>query len=151
MALPISDEIATHLRRARTIAVVGLSDNPLRPSYGVSAYLQSHGYRIVPVNPHLKRVLGEKAYSSLVEVPGNVDIANIFRRSEYVEEIVLQAIERKVPLIWMQEGVVHDRAAERARQAGILVVMDECILKRHQTLFPSPGPLRRPGVEPRRS
>jgi predicted CoA-binding protein len=151
MALPSSDEIATLLGRARTIAVVGLSDNPLRPSYGVSRYLQSRGYRIIPVNPHLKRVLGEKAYPSLVEVPGNVDIANIFRRSEYVEEIVLQAMARKIPLVWMQEGVVDDRAAERARQAGILVVMDECILKRHQALFPGPWRLSPPDVEPRRS
>jgi len=130
-----SDPIAELLKRARTIAVVGLSCNPLRPSYGVSAYMQSHGYRIIPVNPQIEECLGEKAYTSLVEVPESIDIVNIFRRPEFVEEIVDHAIQLKVPAIWMQEGVIHEKAAEKARLAGILVVMDRCILKEHHERF----------------
>ena len=136
------DPIADVLKRARTIAVVGLSDNPLRPSFGVSAYMQSHGYRIIPVNPRIKSCLGEKAYASLLDIPERniseednpekIDIVNIFRRPEYVEEIVDQAIQLKVPAIWMQEEVIHERAAEKARKAGIFVVMDRCILKEHR-------------------
>ena len=131
------DPIAELLQRARTIAVVGLSDNPLRPSHGVSAYMQSNGYRIIPVNPRIKSCLGEKAYASLLdipekEIPEKIDIVNIFRRPEYVEEIVNQAIQLKVPAIWMQEEVIHEKAAEKARQAGIFVVMDRCILKEHR-------------------
>jgi len=131
-SLPKSDPISELLARARTIAVVGLSSNPLRPSHGVSAYMQSHGYRIIPVNPQIEECLGEKAYASLLEVRGKIDIVNIFRRPEFVEEIVDQAIPLKVPAIWMQEEVIHERAAEKARQAGILVVMDRCILKEHR-------------------
>ena len=131
-ALPQSDPIAEILRHAKTIAVVGLSDNPLRPSHGVSAYMQSHGYKIIPVNPQVKDCLGEKAYASLLDVPEKIDIVNIFRRPEFVAEIVDQAIQLKVPAIWMQEEVIHDAAAEKARQAGILVVMDRCILKEHR-------------------
>jgi predicted CoA-binding protein len=130
--MPSPDPIADALKRAKTIAVVGLSSNLLRPSHGVTAYMQSHGYRILPVNPHLKECLGEKAYASLLDVPEKIDIVNIFRRSEFVEEIVEQAIQLKVPAIWMQEGVVHEKAAEKARQAGIFVVMDLCILKEHR-------------------
>ena len=132
---PQSDPIKEFLSRARTIAVVGLSDSPLRPSHGVSAYMQIHGYRIIPVNPNITEALGEKAYPSLLDVPERVDIVNIFRRSEYVGEAVNHAIQRKVPLIWMQEGVVNEEAAERARQAGIFVVMDACILKEHKARF----------------
>jgi len=127
------DPIADLLKRSRTIAVVGLSDSPLRPSHGVAAYMQTHGYRIVPVNPQIHEALGEKAYASLLEVPEKIDIVNIFRRPEFVEEIVDQAIQLKVPAIWMQELVVHEKAAEKARQAGIFVVMDQCILKEHHT------------------
>ena len=130
------DPIADLLRRAKTLAVVGLSDNPLRPSHGVSAYMQSHGYRIIPVNPRIKSCLGEKAYASLLDIPKDIpdkiDIVNIFRRPEFVEEIVDQAIQLKVPAIWMQEEVIHEKAAEKARQAGIFVVMDRCILKEHR-------------------
>jgi predicted CoA-binding protein len=129
---PQSDAIAELLRRSKTLAVVGLSDNPLRPSHGVSAYMQSHGYRIIPVNPTIKSCLGEKSYASLLDVPEKIDIVNIFRRSEFVEAIVDQAIQLKVPAIWMQEEVVHDKAAEKARQAGIFVIMDRCILKEHR-------------------
>lgn len=127
-----SDPIADLLRTSHTIAVVGLSDNPMRPSHGVSAYMQSHGYRIIPVNPQADEVLGEKAYASLLDVPGPIDIVDIFRRSEFVSEIVDQAIQLKARAIWMQEGVVHEQAAEKARKAGLLVVMDSCILKEHR-------------------
>lgn len=129
---PQEDPIASLLKRARTIAVVGLSKNPLRPSHGVSAYMQSQGYRIIPVNPLIESCLGEKAYPSLRDVPEKIDIVNIFRRSEFVEEIVDQAIELKVPAIWMQEDVVHEQAAQKARQHGIFIVMDLCILKEHR-------------------
>jgi predicted CoA-binding protein len=131
-SLPQSDPIAELLKRAKTIAVVGLSSNPFRPSHGVSAYMQTHGYRIIPVNPNIQECLGEKAYASLLDVPERIDIVNIFRRSEFVEEIVDQAIQLKVPAIWMQEDVIHERAAEKARTAGIFVVMDLCILKEHR-------------------
>src|ERR1700691_2741590 len=126
---PQSDSVAELLRRAKTIAVVGLSDNPFRPSHGVSAYMQSHGFRIIPVNPHIESCLGEKAYASLLEAPEKIDIVNIFRRPEFVEEVVDQAIQLNVPVIWMQENVIHEKAAGKARQAGIFVVTDLCILK----------------------
>lgn len=126
------DAIADLLQRAKIIAVVGLSDNPLRPSHGVSAYMQSQGYRIIPVNPNTESCLGEKAYASLADIPEKVDIVNIFRRSEFVETIVDEAIRLRVPAIWMQEGVVHEQAAEKARAAGIFVTMDRCILVEHQ-------------------
>lgn len=126
-----ADAIGELLRRAKTIAVVGLSDNPMRASYGVSEYMQRQGYRIIPVNPQVKNALGERAYASLLEVPEKIDVVNIFRRPEFVEEVVDEAIELKVPAIWMQEGVIHRQAAEKARAAGIFVVMDRCILKEH--------------------
>jgi hypothetical protein len=132
---PRVDAIADLLKRSKIIAVVGLSNSPLRPSYGVSAYMQTNGYHIIPVNPEIKGALGEKAYPSLPEVPEKIDIVNIFRRSEFVDEIVDQAIQLKVPAIWMQEEVVNERAAEKARQAGIFVIMDRCILKEHTARF----------------
>jgi predicted CoA-binding protein len=134
-SLPESDPIADLLRRAKTIAVVGLSNRPLRPSYGVSAYLQTHGYRIIPVNPAIRGSLGEKAYPSLRDVPESIDIVNIFRRPEFVEEIVDEAIRLKIPAIWMQEEVIHEKAAEKARKAGLFVIMDRCILKEHHARF----------------
>jgi len=129
---PQSDPVAALLKRSKTIAVIGLSGNPMRASYGVSAYMQTHGYRIIPVNPHVEESLGEKAYASLLDVPEKIDIVNIFRRPEFVEAVVDQAIQLKVPAIWMQEDVIHERAAEKARKAGIFVVMDRCILKEHR-------------------
>jgi predicted CoA-binding protein len=126
-----SDRITELLKSAKTIAVVGLSDRPNRTSYGVSQYMQSQGYRIIPVNPAITESLGEKAYASLSVVPEKIDIVNVFRRSEFVPEIVEEAIQLKVPAIWMQEGVEHEEAAKKARAAGILVVMDRCILKEH--------------------
>jgi len=127
-----SDPIGDLLKRAKTIAVVGLSDKPLRPSHGVALYMQQQGYRIIPVNPNLQSALGEKAYASLKEVPEKIDVVNIFRRSEFVPEVVDQAIALAVPAVWMQEEVIHEQAAEKARQAGIFVVMDRCILKEHR-------------------
>jgi predicted CoA-binding protein len=129
---PQSDPVSALLKRSKTIAVIGLSGNPQRASHGVSAYMQTHGYRIIPVNPHIEESLGEKAYASLLDVPEKIDIVNIFRRPEFVEAVVDQAIQLKVPAIWMQEDVIHERAAEKARKAGIFVVMDRCILKEHR-------------------
>jgi hypothetical protein len=134
-ASPERDPITDLLKGSKTIAVVGLSNDPLRPSHGVSAYMQTQGYRIIPVNPQIAECLGETAYASLPDVPGKIDIVNIFRRPEFVEEIVDQAIRLKVPAVWMQEEVIQEKAAEKARHAGIFVVMDRCILKEHRARF----------------
>jgi predicted CoA-binding protein len=131
----MSDPIFELLLRVKTIAVVGLSDNPMRASHGVSAYMQMQGYRIVPVNPMIAEALGEKSYSSLLEVSEKIDLVDVFRRPEFVDEIVEQAIQLKIPAIWLQEDVVNERAAARARAAGMFVVMDLCILKEHRTRF----------------
>lgn len=120
------------LRRSKTIAVVGLSNQRSRPSYGVSQYMQSMGYRIIPVNPAETEVLGEKAYATLDEIPERVDIVNVFRRSEFVPEIVDAAIRIGAKCVWMQEGVVNEEAAATARAAGLAVVMDRCILTEHR-------------------
>jgi uncharacterized protein len=122
------------LKSAHTIAVVGLSSNPVRPSNGVAAYLQRAGYRIIPVNPNETEVLGEKAYARLEDIPEKIDIVDVFRRPEFAPEVVESAIRIGAETVWMQEGVVHKAAAERARQAGIAVVMDRCILKEHRRL-----------------
>jgi len=127
-----NDPIADLLHTAKTIAVVGLSDNPMKPSFGVSEYMQSRGYRIIPVNPQVSEALGEKSYPSLLDVPEKIDLVDVFRRPDAVPEIVDQAIQLKVPAIWLQETVVHEEAAEKARNAGIFVVMDKCILKEHR-------------------
>ena len=129
------DPIYELLSRAKTIAVVGLSDSPMRPSHGVSAYMQSQGYRIIPVNPQIQESLGEQAYPSLLDVPEKIDLVDVFRRPEFVDEIVEQAIQLKIPAIWLQEDVINEAAAARARQAGIFVVMDRCILKEHRSRF----------------
>ena len=121
MKTTATDEIGELLKRTKTIAVVGLSDSPLRPSYGVSAYMQSQGYKIIPVNPSIKGSLGEKAVASLAEVEEKIDMVDVFRRSEYVPELVDEAIRLKVPAIWLQEDVIHEEAAEKARKAGIFV------------------------------
>jgi len=125
-------EIADILDHCRTIAVVGLSSKRYRPSYGVSEYMQRAGYRIIPVNPDETEVLGEKAYARLEDVPGKIDLVNVFRRSEFAGEIVDSAIRLAVRGVWLQEGVEDPAAAERARKAGLLVVMDRCILKEHR-------------------
>lgn len=122
------------LKSAHTIAVVGLSSNPMRPSNGVAAYLQRAGYHIIPVNPNESEVLGEKSYARLEDVPERVDLVDIFRRSEYVSEIVESAIKIGARALWMQEGVIDPDAAERAKEAGLDVVMDRCTLKEHRKL-----------------
>jgi uncharacterized protein len=129
------DPITQILKTSKTIAVVGLSSRHYRPSYGVSEYMKSAGYRIVPVNPSETEVLGEKSYSRLEDVPERVDIVNVFRRSEFVPEIVESAIRIGARAVWMQEGVIHPEAAERARAAGLFVTMDACILKEHIKRF----------------
>jgi predicted CoA-binding protein len=126
--------IADLLRSAHTIAVVGLSDKRWRPSYGVSEYMQRAGYRIIPVNPALSEVLGEKCYPQVESVPDSIDIVNIFRRSEAAGEAVDAAIRVGAKAVWMQEGVVDEAAAKRARKAGLTVVMDRCLLKEHRKL-----------------
>jgi predicted CoA-binding protein len=122
------------LRDSHTIAVVGISGKRFRPSYGVAEYMQRAGYRIIPVNPLETQVLGETCYPDLDSIPDPIDIVDIFRRSEFVPEIVEAAIRKGAKVIWMQEGVIHEEAAHRALAAGLLVVMDRCILKDHRRL-----------------
>ena len=122
------------LKTSRTIAVVGLSSKRFRPSYGVAEYMQRNGYRIIPVNPFIQVVLGEKCYPDPDSIPERVDIVDIFRRAEFVPEIVEAAIRIGARAVWMQEGVVHEAAAERATAAGLTVVMDRCILKDHRRI-----------------
>ncbi|MBS1859229.1 MAG: CoA-binding protein [Acidobacteria bacterium] len=122
------------LRTSRTIAVVGLSSRRFRPSYGVAEYMKRAGYRIIPVNPAESEILGETCYPDLDSVPGPIDIVDIFRRPEFVPEIVEAAIRKGARAIWMQEGVYHEEAARRAEAAGIAVAMDRCILKDHRRL-----------------
>jgi uncharacterized protein len=126
------NKVAELLHTARTIAVVGLSSKRFRPSYGVSEYLKRSGYRIIPVNPHEEEVLGERSYPDLDSVPVPIDIVDIFRRSEFVPEIVEAAIRKRAKAVWMQEGVFHEAAAREAEAAGLIVVMDRCILKDHR-------------------
>lgn len=122
------------LKSAHTIAVVGLSSNAMRPSNGVAEYMKRAGYRIIPVNPNETEVLGEKCYAQLEDVPEKIDMVDVFRRSEFVPEIVDAAIRIGAKTIWLQEGVVDEAAAGRARAAGLNVVMDKCILKEHRKL-----------------
>lgn len=122
------------LRKSKTIAVVGLSSKKFRPSYGVAEYMQAHGYRVIPVNPNESEVLGEKSYATLEEIPEHVDVVDVFRRSEFVGPIVDSAIRIGANAIWMQEGVEHLDGAKKAREAGLAVVMDRCILKEHMRL-----------------
>lgn len=130
-----NDPVTEILKTSRTIAVVGLSSRKFRPSHGVAEYLQSAGYRIIPVNPHEGEVLGEKSYERLEDIREKIDIVDIFRRSEFVPEIVESAIRIGARAIWMQEGVIHCEATERARRAGVFVIMDSCILKEHIKRF----------------
>lgn len=115
----------------KNIAVVGISPDPFRPSHQVASYMQRHGYRIVPVNPYCEIVLNEKVYRKLENIPFSVDVVNIFRRFDVVGDVVDQAIRKGAKAVWLQEGVVDYDAANRARRAGLLVVMDRCILKEH--------------------
>jgi len=124
------------LTESHTIAVVGLSGNPQRPSHAVAQYLQSRGYRIIPINPNVTEVLGERAYPDLLSVPEAIDAVDIFRRPEAVPSIVAQAIEIGAKAVWMQEGVINEDAAAKARTAGLMVVMDRCMLKETHRLIP---------------
>jgi predicted CoA-binding protein len=132
---PSDQQIKDLLQKTHTIAVVGLSSSRLRASYGVSQYMQSAGYRIIPVNPNEREVLGEKSYARLEDVPEKIDVVDVFRRSEFVPEVVDAAIRVGARAIWMQEGVVNEAAAHRARDAGLFVVMDACILREHRRLM----------------
>lgn len=129
------EQIAQLLKNTRTIAVVGLSDKPWRPSYGVSAYMQRCGYHIIPVNPEIEESLGEKSLRSLDEIEDPIEIVNVFRDSEYIAELIEPAMNSGAQAIWMQEGVWDEKAARRAEQAGLGVVMNRCILKEHQRLI----------------
>ncbi|MFN3412833.1 MAG: CoA-binding protein [Thermoanaerobaculum sp.] len=131
------EEIKAILQEAKTVAVVGLSDNPERESYQVAAYLKTHGYRIIPVNPNVQEVLGERAYPTLDDIPKHiqVDVVDIFRRPEFIPEIVNQAIARGAKAIWMQKGLAHNAAADNARAAGLAVVMDRCMMVEHRRLL----------------
>lgn len=122
------------LNRYKVIAVVGLSSNPERPSYNVANYLKSQGYRIIPVNPREQEVLGERCYPDLSSIPEPIEVVDIFRRPEDVPAIVEEAIKVGAKVVWMQEGIINEEAAARAREAGLLVVMDRCMLKEHQKL-----------------
>jgi len=123
------------LLSSRVIAIVGLSSKPTRPSHGVAEYLQSQGYRIIPVNPYEVEVLGEPAYARLSDIPEKIDVVTIFRRSEYVAPIVEEAIHLRIPAIWMQEGVLDERAAHRALAAGLMVVVNRCMPQEHCKLI----------------
>ncbi|MBN2508371.1 MAG: CoA-binding protein [Verrucomicrobia bacterium] len=133
------EEIQHILATARTVAIVGLSNKPHRDSYQVGAYLQQHGYTVIPVTPKSIEILGEKTYPSLQEVPGTVDIVNIFRKPEAVPEIVDAAIGIGAKAVWMQLGIVHNAAADRARAAGLKVVMSRCIMVEHRRVHPAPA------------
>ncbi|MGB0036649.1 MAG: CoA-binding protein [Candidatus Acidiferrales bacterium] len=129
------DPVAQLFKTSKTIAVVGLSNRRVRPSYGVAEYMKTAGYRIIPVNPNESEVFGEKSYPRLEDIPERVDIVNIFRRTEFIAAVVDSAIRIKARAIWMQEGVIDEEAAERARRAGLFVIMDSCILKEHVKRF----------------
>ncbi len=126
------DPITKILRESKTIAVVGLSSSPMRPSHGVTEYMQGAGYRIIPVNPNETEVLGEKSYARLEDVPENIDIVNVFRRAEEVPPVVESAIRIGAKVIWMQLGIESEEAAEKARAAGLTVIEDACILVEHR-------------------
>jgi predicted CoA-binding protein len=127
-----ADPILELLKKYKTVAVVGLSSNRMRPSYEVTEYMKSAGYRIIPVNPNEREVLGEKSYARLEEVPGKIEIVNIFRRAEEVAPVVDSAIRIGAKVVWMQQGIEHEAAAEKARAAGLVVVEDSCILIEHR-------------------
>ncbi len=131
-AAPSADPILDILAKYKTIAVVGLSSNPARPSYGVTEYMQSAGYHIVPVNPNEREVLGEQSYASLEDVPQKIEIVDIFRRPEEVPPVVDAAIRAGAKVVWMQLGIANEAAAKKAQAAGLTVVMDACILVEHK-------------------
>lgn len=132
---PTPEEIRALLEHVRRIAVVGLSPKPDRPSYKVAAALQGFGYRIIPVRPMAKEILGEKVYPDLASVPGQIDLVDVFRAPEQVDEVIDACIALRVPAVWLQEGVVNEAAAQRARAAGLTVVMDRCVYRDYVRLF----------------
>ena len=127
-----ADAVLELLQKYQTIAVVGLSSNPMRPSYAVTEYMQAAGYRIIPVNPHETEVLGEKSYARLEDVPEKIEIVNVFRRAEEVPPVVESAIRVGAKVIWMQLGIENEEGAEKARSAGLVVIEDACILVEHR-------------------
>jgi predicted CoA-binding protein len=132
---PTPEQIKELLQRVKTIAVVGLSPKPDRPSFGVSRAMQGFGFRIVPVRPAVSEVLGEKAYACLADIPFPVDLVNVFRESTAIPGVVEECLAIQAPAIWVQEGIVHDEAAEKARAAGLAVVMNRCIWKDYVALM----------------
>ncbi len=134
-ANPSTDEIRALLMRVRTVAVVGLSPKPDRPSHKVASALQSFGFRIIPVHPMEKEILGEKVYPDLVSVPEPIDLVDVFRAPEQVGEVIDACIALQVPAVWLQDGVINEPAAQRARDAGLMVVMDRCVFRDYVRLF----------------
>ncbi len=132
---PGADPIADILKKYKTIAVVGLSSNPMRPSHGVTEHMQAAGYRIIPVNPNEAEVLGEKSYARLEDVPEKIDIVDVFRRAEEVPPVVESAIRVGAKVVWLQLGIENDAAAEKARAAGLTVIEDACIFIEHRKRF----------------
>lgn len=134
-ANPSNDEIRALLKRVKNIAVVGLSPKPNRPSYVVAKAMQGFGFRIIPVRPAVAEVLGEKAYATLADITEPVDLVDAFRAAEHIDELVDECIRLKLPALWIQEGIVNEPAARRAREAGMFVVMDRCIYKDYVALI----------------
>lgn len=132
---PSGEEIRALLKRVKTIAVVGLSPKPNRPSYVVAKAMQGFGYRIIPVRPAVAEVLGEKAYAALADVARPIDLVDAFRAAEHIDELVDECIRLKIPALWIQEGIINESAAQRARDAGMFVVMDRCIYKDYVSLM----------------
>lgn len=135
----MNDEIREILTKYKTIAIVGVSNKPNRDSYIVAEYLLNHGYKIIPVNPNIDSLFGLKAYPDLLSVPDEIEIVDIFRRPEFVEEIVDQAIQKKAKVVWMQLGVINEKAAQKALKAGLKVVMNKCIKVEHMYMFNTQG------------
>lgn len=131
----MENKIKNILQTSKVIAVVGLSDKPDRPSFEVASYLKDHGYTIIPVNPMIKSVFGLKSYPDLLSIPKKIDVVDIFRKSEFVPEIVDQAIKIGAKVIWMQEGVVNEEAKKKAEEVGLTVVMDRCMMKEHKRMI----------------
>ena len=132
-------DVEIQLRKSKTIAVVGMSPRPNRPSHYVAKYLMEQGYKVIPVNPAVEEVLGMKSYPDIVSIPERVDMVDIFRRSNQVPPVVENAIEAGAQFIWMQDGVINEEAAAKARAAGMSVVMDNCTLREHSRLYGTSG------------
>ncbi len=135
MSVQVENELRDILKSARTVACVGVSSNPQKPSYGIFQYLAEAGYRMIPVNPTVPEIFGRPSYPSLAAIPDKIDVVQVFRKPEDVPPVVEQAIKAGVRVVWMQEGIVNEEAAQRAREAGLQVVMDRCMMKTHQRLL----------------